>query len=171
MRGPRAGGERGVLIRTLRSRGRATIAAASIALLTAGCTAGPGDAPERAAEPADSAGAAGEPEPVAITGRVLDGETDDPVEDAYVVVLRAGVTVAEWEEASGPASEALMEGATITDENGAYAVRDLPRGRAYTLIVAAEGFEPAVFDRGLEIRPDDPPIVRPEAVRLDRRPR
>lgn len=152
-------------------RGCTAIGAASIALLAAGCTADPGDAPERAAESADTTGAVGESGPVAITGRVLDRETDDPIEEAYVVVLRAGVTVAEWEEASGPGSEALMEGATITDDNGAYAVRDLSRGRAYTLIVSAEGYEPAVFDRGLEIREDDPSIVRPEAVRLDRRPR
>lgn len=108
---------------------------------------------------------------VAVAGRVVGGEIAEPVVGAYVVVLSPEVTLMEWEAASGSESEALMEAATVTDADGEYEILDLPRGGEYTLIVAAEGYEPAVFDHGLTIREDDPPVVRPETVRLDRRPR
>lgn len=167
MRGPRAGRERGVLIRRI----------ALLALLSAACSTDPPPAePDSSVDPAvgradavaaDSARADG----VAIAGRVIGGPTGEPVEGAYVVVLGPEVTLARWEDASGPESEALMEAATVTDDAGAYEILDLAPGRRYTLIVAAEGYEPAVFDHGLSIRDDDPPVVRPEAVRLDPRPR
>lgn len=149
--------------------------AALLALIAAGC-AGDSPPPEpdgpRAAGTADTIGpASSRSGGVAIAGRVVGGETSEPVVGAYVVVLRPEVTLTEWEAASGPESEALMEAATVTDESGVYEILDLSRGEEYTLIVASEGYEAAVFDRGLTIRRDDPPVVRPETVRLDRRPR
>jgi hypothetical protein len=62
-----------------------------------------------------------------------------------------------------------MAGAAMTDSLGRYEVADLPRGLDFTVVVAARGHDPAVFENGLTVRPDDPPFTRIADVRLEPR--
>lgn len=105
--------------------------------------------------------------PVTIEGRVVDARTAAPIAGAVVIVLRAGVTSQEWTRASSETTEALMEAALLTAADGAFVVPDLERGGGYTVMVTAEGYDPAVFEAGLRIAPDDPPLTRIEPVRLE----
>lgn len=106
---------------------------------------------------------------VTVEGRVVDAETGGGIPRAYFVILRPGVTPADWEASQGDSTAALMEAAVVSDSAGAVTVPDLPRGRRYTVMIAAAGYEPAVFDGGLAIRSDDISPTRIKPVRLDPR--
>jgi hypothetical protein len=104
--------------------------------------------------------------PVTVAGRVIDEETGEGVPGGYVIVLAPGVSFEEWEKSSDEEVEELMAGAAVTDSLGRYEVTDLPRGLDFTVVVAARGHSPAIFEQGLTVRPDDPPVTRIADVRL-----
>jgi hypothetical protein len=104
---------------------------------------------------------------VTVAGRVLDDESGEGVAGGYVIVLAPGVSFDDWERSPGEEVEGLMAGAAVTDSLGRYEVADLPRGSDFTVVVAARGHAPAVFESGLTVKPDDPPITRLADVRLD----
>lgn len=106
---------------------------------------------------------------VTVVGRVLDDATGEGVAGGYVIVLAPGISFGDWERSSEADVEELMAGAAVTDSLGRYAVADLPRGLDFTVIVAARGHTPAVFEGGLSVEPDDPPLTRIADVRLDPR--
>ncbi|HUF89387.1 MAG TPA: carboxypeptidase-like regulatory domain-containing protein [Gemmatimonadota bacterium] len=103
---------------------------------------------------------------VTVTGRVVDAESREGVADGYVIVLAPGISFTDWEESPPEEIEDLMAGAAVTDSLGRFEVPDLPRGRDFTVVVAARGHEPAVFEGGLTVRPDDPPFTRLADVEL-----
>ena len=106
---------------------------------------------------------------VTVAGRVVDDDTGEGVPGGYVIVLAPGVTFEDWEKSSDEEVEELMAGAAVTDSLGRYEVPDLPRGLDFTVVVAARGHTPAIFESGLTVRPDDPPITRIADVRLEPR--
>ncbi|HET6361890.1 MAG TPA: carboxypeptidase-like regulatory domain-containing protein [Gemmatimonadota bacterium] len=106
---------------------------------------------------------------VTVAGRVVDDETGEGVPGGYVIVLAPGVSFEEWEGSSDEEVEELMAGAAVTDSLGRYEVPDLPRGLDFTVVVAARGHTPAIFESGLSVRPDDPPVTRIADVRLEPR--
>jgi hypothetical protein len=106
---------------------------------------------------------------VTVSGRVVDDETGAGVPGGYVIVLAPGVSFEDWERSSDEEVEELMAGAAVTDSLGRYEVPDLPRGTDLTVVVAARGHSPAVFESGLTVRPDDPPFTRIADVRLEPR--
>lgn len=106
---------------------------------------------------------------VTVSGRVVDDETGEGVPGGYVIVLAPGVSFEDWERSSDEKVEELMAGAAVTDSLGRYEVPDLPRGTDFTVVVAARGHSPAVFENGLTVRPDDPPVTRIADVRLEPR--
>lgn len=106
---------------------------------------------------------------VTVAGRVVDDRTGEGVSGGYVIVLAPGVSFADWEKSSDEEVEQLMAGAAVTDSLGRYEVPDLPRGLDFTVVVAARGHSPAIFEQGLSVRPDDPPVTRIADVRLEPR--
>lgn len=106
---------------------------------------------------------------VTVSGRVVDDETGEGVPGGYVIVLAPGVSFEDWERSSDEEVEQLMAGAAVTDSLGRYQVPDLPRGTDFTVVVAARGHSPAVFESGLTVRSDDPPVTRIADVRLEPR--
>jgi len=106
---------------------------------------------------------------VTVTGRVLDEVSGEGLQGSYVIVLAPGVSFGEWERSADEGVEALMAGAAVTDSVGRYEVPDLARGADFTVVIAARGHAPAVFESGLTVRVDDPPVTRLADVRLERR--
>ncbi|HJU87323.1 MAG TPA: carboxypeptidase-like regulatory domain-containing protein [Gemmatimonadota bacterium] len=106
---------------------------------------------------------------VTVSGRVVDDETGEAVSGGYVIVLAPGVSFEDWEKSSDEEVEELMAGAAVTDSTGRYEVPDLPRGVDFTVVVAARGHAPAIFESGLTVLPDDPPLTRIADVRLEPR--
>ena len=128
----------------------------------------------RSALPTDSltavvAGAAAQSPDVTVAGRVVDDSTGAALPGGYVIVLAPGVSFDQWERSAAEEVKDLMAGAAVTDSLGRFEVPDLPRGSDFTVVVAARGHEPAVFESGLTVRPDDPPITRLADVRLEPR--
>ena len=144
-------------------------------LLALAC--GSGTADSTTAPPAIAAGTpvtagssvASAAEGVTVTGRVVDDETGEGLAGGYVIVLAPGVSFGEWERSPDGDVEALMAGATMTDSMGRYEVPSLTRGAEFTVVIAARGHAPAVFEGGLTVLPDDPAITRLADVRLERR--
>ena len=108
-------------------------------------------------------------EGVTVVGRVVDEETGKGLAGGYVIVLAPGVSFGEWEGSPDKDVEALMAGAAMTDSAGRYEVPALARGADFTVVIAARGHAPAVFEGGLTVRADDPAITRLADVRLERR--
>lgn len=106
---------------------------------------------------------------VTVAGRVIDDETGEGLAGGYVIVLAPGVSFDDWERSPAEDVEGLMAGAAVTDSLGMYEVGDLPRGLDFTVVVAAPDHAPAVFESGLTVRPDDPPLTRLADVRLESR--
>ena len=145
------------------------------ALLSLACGSGTADsttAPQGIAEGTPvTAGSSVAPavEGVTVVGRVVDDETGEALAGGYVIVLAPGVSFGEWERSPDADVEALMAGAAMTDSLGRYEVPSLARGAEFTVVIAARGHAPAVFEGGLTVRPDDPAITRLADVRLERR--
>lgn len=106
--------------------------------------------------------------PVTIQGRVIDARTGAGIAGAVVIVLRPGVTSRQWQESRGrEGADDGMLSAAIADSTGAYEIPGLTRDRTYTVMVTAEGHDPAIFEGGLEIAPSDPPVTRMQSVPLE----
>lgn len=151
---------------------RSTIALALLALSTglAAC----GDAPRegREAGPAgprpEAAAVAPAPTgPVTVTGRVVRPGDGEGVAGAWFIVLRPGVELADWEAATGEEAAALMTAAVVADSTGHYRVPGVPRGHDYTVMIAAPGYQSAVFAGGLTVEADAPALKDMRPVQLE----
>lgn len=107
--------------------------------------------------------------PIAVEGRVVDEATGDGIPGATVTVLRPGVGPERWESSPADSTASLMAGAALSDSGGRWWIDDLVRGRDYTVMVAARGYRPAVFEDGLSLLPDDSSPTRIAPVPLQRR--
>ena len=156
---------------------RPVAALAVLAAVAAALTACGGGGDDASAEAPDSAMAtratAGDSAPplagpVTIQGRVVDARTGVGIGGAVVIVLRPGVTSRQWQESRGTeGADDAMQSAAIADSAGAYEIPGLQRGRSYTVMVTAEGHDPAIFEGGLEITPADPALTRMQSVPLE----
>jgi hypothetical protein len=62
-----------------------------------------------------------------------------------------------------------MAGAALSDSAGHWWIDNLVRGRDYTVMIAARGYRPAVFEDGLRLLPDDSSPIRIAPVLLQSR--
>ena len=93
------------------------------------------------------------PEGLYIEGYILDADTGRGIPGAFYVVLRPGVSVDAWD-----GSEADIYTAAETGANGYFELPlPLERGQSYSVIVWAEGYQPAVGD-GLLIGDEPSPL-------------
>jgi hypothetical protein len=155
-------------------RFRWSVPLATCLALAISCGRQSGDPPAASGsvEPGDrvtSQATAAEGVDVTVVGRVLDDATGEGVAGGYVIVLAPGISFGDWEKSPAEDVEELMAGAAVTDSLGRYAVADLPRGLDFTVVVAARDHAPAVFEGGLSVEPDDPPLTRIADVRLEPR--
>ena len=162
-------------VRTNRSLRPATVAMLVILLVALACrqeSVGPGPAGRRveagAFGPGDSGGGLFA-SPIAIEGRIVDQATGGGIAGATVIVLRPGVGPDRWGSSPADSTASLMAGAALSDSAGHWWIDDLVRGRDYTVLVAARGYRPAVFEDGLSLLPDDASPTRIAPVPLQPR--
>lgn len=125
-------------------------------------SANPGqtDRPQKPSQP--------ENEGVIVAGRIVDYDTGRPIQDAMIVFLLPGKTVADFDQADDVST--VMQSFGTTDENGEYiSVLPLPRGQVYSVIVGKQGYQRLAYDDALEILPDDPDWIELEDIALERR--
>ncbi|MGH7543467.1 MAG: carboxypeptidase-like regulatory domain-containing protein [Gemmatimonadota bacterium] len=107
--------------------------------------------------------------PIAIEGKIVDQTTGSGIAGATVIVLRPGVGPERWESSPADSTAFLMAGAALSDSAGRWWIDDLVRGRDYTVMVAARGYRPAVFEDGLSLLPGDASPTRIAPVLLKSR--
>jgi serine protease Do len=76
---------------------------------------------------------------ILLSGTVTDKNTDNPIPDAYVIVLNSGVKYEDWSAGGFPKGDVLTF--TKTDANGQYALPiKLNRNTPYTIVASAQGY-------------------------------
>ncbi len=78
----------------------------------------------------------GAPPLVQVTGRLLDANTDRPIEGAAVALLLPDVTGQQFVD--NGLSERLTQTWTLTDAEGVFILEDVPQGHTYTLFIVTE---------------------------------
>ncbi|HET6341976.1 MAG TPA: carboxypeptidase-like regulatory domain-containing protein [Gemmatimonadota bacterium] len=107
--------------------------------------------------------------PIAIEGKIVDERTGSGIAGATVIVLRPGVGPDRWESSPADSTASLMAGAALSDSAGHWWIDDLVRGRDYTVMIAARGYRPAVFEDGLSLLQGDSSPTRIAPVLLKSR--
>ncbi|NIS82943.1 MAG: trypsin-like serine protease [Anaerolineales bacterium] len=93
---------------------------------------------------------------VTIKGRVVDANTGEGIAGAVFSLLVPGVTGEEFIDENMPSE--MIQTSSITDEDGAFSLHDVPRGQTYTGIIITDTF--TVWENDwITIWDDDPPIV------------
>jgi S1-C subfamily serine protease len=106
-------------------------------------------------------------EGVILTGKIVDANTKRGVSGALLIVLNQGVSFDDFE--SSGFDESLVAAVGTADRSGKYQTSPLiARGVSYTVVVGAKGYEPRVFEEGLEITDSDPDVVDVEDIAIQR---
>jgi Trypsin-like peptidase domain len=106
-------------------------------------------------------------EGVILQGRILDANTKRAVAGALLIVLQPGTTFDDFE--SSGFDESLVAAVGTADRSGRYQTSPIiERSQSYTIVVGAKGYQPRVFEDGLEITNEDPDIVDVEDIALKR---
>ncbi|MEM7030588.1 MAG: serine protease [Chloroflexota bacterium] len=105
---------------------------------------------------------------VLLTGLVLDYDTERPIEDALVIILKPGLDTEDFDAADDVDTVVLSVG--VTDVDGIYTTETpLPREQSYTAIIGRRGYERVAYDFGLEVTADDPDLIEMADLFLERR--
>ena len=105
---------------------------------------------------------------VTLEGQVVDAASGQGVGGAYFFVLMPGKTFADLQGSGDPAGDGILHSAAVADGSGAYRISDVERGYTYTVVIAADGYQPQYLDHGLEINSRDPEVTRLTPVSLQR---
>jgi hypothetical protein len=101
-----------------------------------------------------------------VSGRLVDRRTKGGVADALVIILKPGVSTAEFVQKQ---QRDMALTSTRSDSDGQFVFPDpLPAGQSYSLIVVARGYADEVLEDGVRIAEDAAPEVRLMPIRLDR---
>jgi len=73
---------------------------------------------------------------VMVRGRVLDANTDRPIEGAVMFLLVPGVTGEQFIEGNG--DEMLVQASSVTDAKGIFVLEQVPRGETYAGFITTE---------------------------------
>ena len=94
---------------------------------------------------------------VVVKGQIMDADTNRPVDGAVFVVLNAGVSVDDFDNATDVNS--LVAAAGVADADGNFLTAPgLDRNETYTVLVGAQGYQRREFADGLELNSDAPAV-------------
>jgi hypothetical protein len=108
---------------------------------------------------------------VTVVGKVVAVDSNEPIRNAFFVVLKPGVSSSDIDE-NNIGQKYLTVG--ITNAQGEFRTESpVPRGQRYSVIVFAPGFRPNLADEGLSTeprggRPVPDPFEPWEVIKLDR---
>ncbi|GAB4125009.1 MAG: hypothetical protein Fur005_43430 [Roseiflexaceae bacterium] len=104
---------------------------------------------------------------VVLTGQIVNANTKKGIPGALIIVLQPGVSFDQFEESGF--DESLVATVGTADRSGNYQTTpQIARGQTYTVVVGAKGYEPRVFEDGLEILDSDPDITEIETIGLQK---
>lgn len=89
-----------------------------------------------------------------VSGRLVDMASDRPINNGLVIVVKPNVALRSFLKER---KESDVVTSTESDSNGRFKLPDqLPKGMAYSLVVAAAGYKPLTVQGGLRIGPGAP---------------
>jgi hypothetical protein len=84
-----------------------------------------------------------------VTGRIVDGGTQQPVAGATIIVLKPESVLREFLRTQDQSALFTM---AETDAKGRFKLpKQLPKGQAYSLVAIARNYQPTAIDRGLRV--------------------
>jgi hypothetical protein len=84
-----------------------------------------------------------------VSGRIVDGRTQQPVAGATVMVLKPDSQLRDFLRTQ---DQTALFTLTETDTNGRFKLpKQLPKGQAYSLVAVARNYQPAIIERGLRV--------------------
>jgi len=88
---------------------------------------------------------------VYLQGNIVDSDTQRGVSGAQVFIMKPGVSATQAAEDDQVTRSEIIASA-VSDDNGLYQTDvALPTGRAYSVIIIANGYRPIVADDGITI--------------------
>ncbi len=104
---------------------------------------------------------------VILKGQIVDADTNRGISEAVILVLKPGVTVRQFDSSKNSNSQVAAVG--VTDRKGFYQTSPgLERGKTYTVIVGARGYDRRVFESGLDITRNDAALTDIETIELEK---
>ncbi len=101
-----------------------------------------------------------------VSGRLVDIANNRPIKDGLVIVVKPNVSLRSFLNSR---RESDVVTSTESDANGNFVLPDqLPKGMAYSLVVAAAGYKPLTVEGGLRIGPGAPEQANMGDVALTR---
>lgn len=113
--------------------------------------------------PAGAAGAVGTE--IVLSGILIDADTKRPIAGGGYIVLKEGVTIAEFDAAAS--GEELVLTSAESDGDGVFVLEPIAKGKTYVAVWGARGYSSRW--RTLEIPSDTPDFVRLTPIELKRR--
>ncbi len=104
---------------------------------------------------------------VILTGKIVDANTKRGVAGALLIILQPGVTFDKFQKSGF--DESLVATVGTADRSGKYQTAPaLERDQTYTVVIGAKGYQPRVFEDGLEITSDDPDVTTMEDIAIQK---
>ncbi|WP_162273944.1 trypsin-like peptidase domain-containing protein [Mariniblastus fucicola] len=101
-----------------------------------------------------------------ISGRVVDGESGRGIDGALVIVLKPRV---EMRQFLSSRRESDVQSSTETDREGSFQLPEqLPKGNAYSMVIAARGFKPLTVEHALRVSAGAPEHANIGDIELER---
>ena len=106
-----------------------------------------------------------------LKGQIVDADTQRGIFDVLVLILKPGVTIDEFDEALDSGDpDALVAAQGTTDQEGNYQTAPgIARGKTYSVIIFAKGYQARTFEDGLEVKSDDAAVIKMKPVALQKR--
>lgn len=103
-----------------------------------------------------------------VSGRIVDRKTKAGIAEALIIVLRPGVSTAEFARQQ---KREMALSSTRSDKDGRFALPDpLPGGATYSIVVVAKNYKQALLDESVRIGEDPAPEIKLVPIRLDPTP-
>lgn len=104
---------------------------------------------------------------VTLQGSVIDADTQRPIESAYVIVLKPGVSFDDIEAANGDDVKTLVAALGVTDDTGAFITAPgLARGKTYSVMIAADGYTERRFEDAVTLKSDTSNVLKFDPIEL-----
>lgn len=101
-----------------------------------------------------------------IAGQIVDGDSGRGIDGALVIVLKPRV---EMRRFLSSRKEADVASSTETDRDGSFTLPDqLPKGNAYSMVIAARGYRPLTVEHALRVSAGAPEQANIGKIELER---
>jgi hypothetical protein len=101
-----------------------------------------------------------------ITGRIVDAETGRGVDGALVIVLKPRV---EMRRFLSSRKESDVQSSSETERDGSFTLPEqLPKGYAYSMVIAARGYRPLTVEQALRVSAGAPEHANIGEIELER---